>query len=611
MGVPPPAPIPLRAPPCPPPPLRAPGPRRAPGRSDPQPSGPACLSGSWPLPFRRREPNGRFGVGIKAYFVFLRYLLYMNLLHSVLVLAFILGPAAGDIGASFNASLGFLYTNASLDILLGTGFLERSPVFYGFYSSSSSPNPCLNPALLYLTGVLVIFSLSLIVLVRRMAVAYRRSWLLGQRHAVNLSLRVLSGWDFTVQDPAAAALMHGLIRNHLKLYLQEQAFSLREAQRTLPQWGVLYTLRVSLNLFVLSLLGGAFAVIYSSTVWSNEKLRVEAGFWRTLLFQYLPAVTMNLVNLLLPHIFRKVSSLEDYSLSTQVNATFMRSIFLKLASLGIFLFFIFKTDRQQGDSCWENQFGREMYKLVMLDFMASILITLLVDLPTRMLKDKCPSCWLARLSGKQRFQVPFNALNLVYNQTVLWAGVFYCPLLPLLGTVKLVTLFYFKKFKVLRCCAPEQRMFRAASSSVLFHFMLLLGLFMVAGTLGLDVTRSRSKPSPCGPFAGGSVLNSTGVCVASLPGPLQSSLRYLASGPFVVPLIMAEMLILNYFFVLRRANRSAAERLKHLLVTSSADKRFLVLVLGELSADKKSDSLNLSGRTVQLLDPPVDPQQTP
>uniref|UniRef100_A0A8C4Z348 Transmembrane channel-like protein n=1 Tax=Gadus morhua TaxID=8049 RepID=A0A8C4Z348_GADMO len=456
--------------------------------------------------------ESRFGVGIKAYFVFLRYLLYMNLLHSVLVLAFILGPAAGDIG----------------------GFLERSPVFYGFYSSSSSTYPCLNPALLYLTGVLVIFSLSLIVLVRRMAVAYRRSWLLGQRHAVNLSLRVLSGWDFTVQDAAAAALMHGLIRNHLKLYLQEQAFSLREAQRTLPQWGVLYTLRVSLNLFVLSLLGGAFALIYSSTVWSNEKLSVEAGFWRTLLFQYLPAVTMNLLNLLLPHIFRKVSSLEDYSLSTQVNATFMRSIFLKLASLGIFVFFIFKTDRQQGDSCWENQFGREMYKLVMLDFMASILITLLVDLPTRILKDTCPSCWLARLSGKQRFQVPFNVLNLVYNQTVLWAGVFYCPLLPLLGTVKLVTLFYFKKFKVLRCCAPEQRMFRAASSSVLFHFMLLLGLFMVAGTLGLD-------PSPCGPFAGGSVLNSTGVCVASLPGPLQSSLRYLASGPFVVPLIMAEI----------------------------------------------------------------------
>ena len=63
----------------------------------------------------------------------------------------------------------------------------------------------------------------------------------------------------------------------------------------------------------------------------------------------------------------------------------------------------------------------------------------------RLLKVRCPSCWLARLSGKQRFLIPVNVLNLVYNQTVLWAGLFYCPLLPLLGTVKLVTLFYFKK----------------------------------------------------------------------------------------------------------------------------------------------------------------------
>lgn len=39
---------------------------------------------------------------------------------------------------------------------------------------------------------------------------------------------------------------------------------------------------------------------------------------------------------------------------------------------------------------------------------------------------------------------------------------------------------------VLRCCLPEQRMFRASNSSVLFHFMLLLGLAMAAVTLGFN-----------------------------------------------------------------------------------------------------------------------------
>lgn len=37
---------------------------------------------------------GRFGVGVKAYFVFLRYLVYLNLLHCALIGGFIVGPTA-------------------------------------------------------------------------------------------------------------------------------------------------------------------------------------------------------------------------------------------------------------------------------------------------------------------------------------------------------------------------------------------------------------------------------------------------------------------------------------------------------------------------------------
>lgn len=35
---------------------------------------------------------GRFGIGVEAYFVFLRYLVGLNLLHSAFVWGFILGP---------------------------------------------------------------------------------------------------------------------------------------------------------------------------------------------------------------------------------------------------------------------------------------------------------------------------------------------------------------------------------------------------------------------------------------------------------------------------------------------------------------------------------------
>lgn len=61
------------------------------------------------------------------------------------------------------------------------------------------------------------------------------------------------------------------------------------------------------------------------------------------------------------------------------------------------------------------------------------------------MQEKYPLSLLARLSGKQRFLIPFNVLDLVYGQTVSWVGVYYCPLLPLIGTVTLMATFYIKK----------------------------------------------------------------------------------------------------------------------------------------------------------------------
>lgn len=65
----------------------------------------------------------------------------------------------------------------------------------------------------------------------------------------------------------------------------------------------------------------------------------------------------------------------------------------------------------------------------------------------RLLQESCPSSLPARLCGKQRFLIPFNILDLVYGQTVSWMGVYYCPLLPLIGTCTLVATFYIKKVR--------------------------------------------------------------------------------------------------------------------------------------------------------------------
>lgn len=277
---------------------------------------------SW-LPWKPtlNQIQARFGVGVKSYFVFLRYLIYLNLLHSVLIGGFILGPTA-FYGRNSSEPLQFGGNDSVLDFFLGSGFLARSPVFFGFYSPGSLDLTCLNTPLLYVGGILSIFILSLIMVVRRTTIGYKHTWMLEKRTSMNVSFKIFCGWDFNIQDPEAANLKHSFIRNDLKLFLEEQSFSLRKAQRTLGQKVRLYLLRFILNLVVVFLLGGAFSLIYYSTVLGKGK--VDKGWFFKLVREYLSPITISFLDLVLPHMFRKISSFEDYSLTVQVNTTLVR-----------------------------------------------------------------------------------------------------------------------------------------------------------------------------------------------------------------------------------------------------------------------------------------------
>ncbi|XP_029359535.1 transmembrane channel-like protein 7 [Echeneis naucrates] len=537
-----------------------------------------ALAGMLPWRHTLHTIEGRFGVGVKAYFVFLRYLIYLNLFTCMVIWGFILGPTTFYGRGNSSEPLRFEGNDSVLDFFLGSGYLDRSPVFYGFYTRGSLNFPCLNTPLLYLGGILTIVLLSLVMVIRRTTVGYKHTWMVGKRYRMNVSYKIFSGWDFTIQDPDSAILKRSFIRNDLKLFLEEQSFSLREAQRTLRQRVHLYLLRFILNMIVLSLLGGSFYLIYFAT---EISLKENGYYWLVSLFlQYLPPIIITLVNMIFPYIFHKISIFEDYSFTTQVNATLVRSIFLKLASLGIYLFFLLTTTEQQKLHCKENQFGKEMYKLCIFNFLNTFCNAFLMDYPRMLLRKKYPRSLLNRLLGKQCFPINFNVLDLVYSQTVSWVGIYYCPLMPLIGTVILVATFYIKKFTVLRCCVAEQRTFRASSSSVLFHFMLLLGLIMAAIPVGFNLYQqgeTMNNKLSCGPFRNGETVYSViGACVESLPSAAQKTVRYMASEAFALPLILAEIIILTSYVSRGRANQKAIERLKDMLVMSSSDKRFLV-----------------------------------
>jgi hypothetical protein len=76
------------------------------------------------------------------------------------------------------------------------------------------------------------------------------------------------------------------------------------------------------------------------------------------------------------------------------------------------------------------------------------------------------------------------------NNSLSRFGSFFCPLLPLLGCLRVIVIFHLQKFTTLKFCEAPLRAFKAHYSfTELFYFVLLVMLFCVAFPLGWAITR--------------------------------------------------------------------------------------------------------------------------
>uniref|UniRef100_A0A8C4T3A6 Transmembrane channel-like protein n=1 Tax=Erpetoichthys calabaricus TaxID=27687 RepID=A0A8C4T3A6_ERPCA len=360
---------------------------------------------------------------------------------------------------------------------------------------------------------------------------------------------VFSAWDFRLKSEKFIKLKQKTIRYEFQVSMElEEAEAHRAAlHRTMSDNARLYGYRVALNLVVIACITGAFYCIYLAT---QESQRF---FLLGLLIEYLPSVVITAANFIVPMICDFVMRFEAYTLSMQIKVILFRAVFLRFASLGVLLFSLWAQITCGGDvtatdckaceynygqyQCWETRIGQEMYKLMIFDLLTITLVTLLVEFPRRMLVDFC-SWKLVKLWGYQQFLVPQNILQLIYGQTVVWIGVFFCPLLPLLNTIKFILIFYCKKLTLFRNCRPAEKTFRSARSNFFFRIILLIGLFVSCVPLGYSVAKIQPSKG-CGPFRSLSrIWDVIPNSVAELPITTQQFLYFLGSQAFAVPLFL-------------------------------------------------------------------------
>ncbi|XP_051888995.1 transmembrane channel-like protein 7 isoform X2 [Pristis pectinata] len=557
------------------------------------------------------EIEGRYGTGIQSYFTFLRFLVFLNLSAFLLVGVFVLLPSIyitnmkliqTDTERLKNISLSapdcFKYDlypkglvsfyEKILDLFSGTGFMEVSWMFYGYYKFGVYEGLNYNLPLAYLMTMIFYFLLCLCWIVKRTVNGFKQESMHESNYNTRQSAKIFALWDFCIKETFMADLKHHGIVNELKIDLAEEAYKKRKAERTTRERAFLYFIRFLLNLFIMIVLTGTFYVIYQATKSSQNFQRKENrigrfAFITEFFMEYLPSIILTVNNILLPCLFWIIIQYEEYPPNTEINLILIRCTFLRLTNLGMLVFSLWQqVTCSDGKSkkdcetcgynihyqCWETKIGQEMYKLFLFDFLAAIGVTYCVELPRKFLADHV-TFELPKILQKPHFIIPENVLNIVNGQTIVWVGMFYSPLLPLLNAIKCIITFYMKKHSLYYYCRPARRLFRASSSKIFFQLTLLFGLTLaLVPVVGHILTLHPSKA--CGPFryyesAWGIVPE----VVTRLPQQAQKFLIHIKSEAFLLILITVLCIVLTTCVALVRANRRTITRLKwHLALHS-------------------------------------------
>ncbi|KAK7483763.1 hypothetical protein BaRGS_00024979, partial [Batillaria attramentaria] len=459
----------------------------------------------WGTAFRSVE--GQHGPGIVSFFEFLRYLLLVNVCLC-LIACFILVPGIALKGNPYppnstaavctaryttnDSTDSFLFM---LDLVKGTGYMERTWLFYGYYAGNG------------LEGTNVTAKL--------------RGAILNKQHLRTRGFcnQVFAGWDYTMNDIKASKIKQKSIKIELMSEMMEQTFLKARAKRLQEGREVfkLVALRVVINLFIAFTLVGSIAAIFYAIDFStknadSKKRATVKESLEQLVVQYLPSIAITSLTTVLPIVYDIVVLGEDYSSEFVIKITLLRVVILRLTLLGVLVIAMYKqitcgtpdmcmTTVQPCSriECWETYMGQQFYKLIITDFMVVIGKTFCFELPRRQLYERYKHRPLIKNIGPPEFLIPDGVLDLVYTQCLYWLAVAFVPVTPSIAVFKCIVTFYVKKFSALKTCPPAKQPVRTARSNSFFMSILLCSFFLTSVPIGYAFYNLRPSKG-CGPF---------------------------------------------------------------------------------------------------------------
>lgn len=605
-----------------------------------------------------KSVEGHFGTGVGSYFRFLKWLFLLNIPIFLICFSFVtipqltydLRPVESTTNKASNATIttvarptkyeescrdlrrkGFL----GWEILTGHGNFSCSQLYYGHYTNETIevitgwryPMP-----LFYMLAIGFYFMSNLVVIAIRISSSYRSNFIEGSGdlkfYFVN---KVFGGWDFGISDAEAAQLKRKSLRQEIGEHIS-LVTSRRQNRKSKSSWTCLVLQHVLTNAIVVALLAGAGYLTYKIL---HEKDFLKVLRSNPILDELLNSLILTGLILFVPKIFSLLALVETYKLpQKRLYMSLARSFCLYGVILGNLLWFWYPTldcdaaeESTQScgrrDECWENYMGQEIYRLVIMDF----IITLIDSLITDFLRSLVVRIVLIKILKRNpsaakellpHFNVPLNTLNLIYSQSLTWFGIFYSPLLPVVQLIKLFLLFYLKKVSVLKNCSPFSQPWRGARIQTIFHILLFVGFMTAVVLLGCSLYLANPSKD-CGPYRGQEKVND--VILEFFKDfenkILGNIINFLSSSWFIVAVIVFLAVQVYYARVSAVARLETVTLLKNQLQLSSYDKQFLLKQIQENTdyfaaqkIEETRESNDDDPKEVETIGPKYPPRET-
>ncbi|XP_043566941.1 transmembrane channel-like protein 5 [Chiloscyllium plagiosum] len=437
--------------------------------------------------------GGKFGTSVLSYFTFLKWLFMFNMFSFLINFSFITIPQFFDMGINN-------LTFTGLELLTGSGYFTQTVFYYGFYTNMSiQANPTAkmyNMQVAYFLTIGCYMLSCFLYLVYSMAKSFNENFI-----AVGIlsgdAAKLLCSWDFNITNEKAVELKKRNISRQLKEMLSEKMHYHRQLstkQRILRNlihlmaWiislGTTYGCCFGIHSFSIS----NFKIIQKNP--TEEELQKQAS---TLLLPFVVAI----INLVIPLFFSFLGSMERFKYPRdEMYVLIIRNVVLKMSVIGVLCYYWLVTVANTVE-CWETFVGQDLYRLVVTDFIFSLLGSFFGEFIRSIMGTHC-----CHKLGKPEFDIPRNVLSLIYAQILAWIGLFFAPLLPAIQIIKFFIIFHVKKVSLMMNCQPPRKAWRASHMTTIFIFLLFFPGFLGVLCL-LGITVWKWKPSKlCGPFRG-------------------------------------------------------------------------------------------------------------